>query len=741
MILNQDKTTAEITGEIQNNRVGIDANNINFITNLLTSNLYSYPIESFLRETVANAWDSQVEAGNVNTPILIKINQVDKDDEDLTISIRDYGVGLSPERFDTIYKNIGSSTKRASNNYIGCLGIGRFSCLAVSNTVSIRSYYQGKCYSYLMYKDGETLNIDLLNTIDTQYDNGVEVSVTIKDAYYERNHIIKGLALLSYFEQIYVDNNAEYLKDFVERFNKRTIHEFNSFKVCSLPEVSGMHFLMGDVLYPCTDNNYLHFENNPCVAITLGIGDVDVTPNREQLRFSDKTKTALDAKVKAFDDEIYQLCDNIMVGDFPTITAWHRQMNQDEFIVKLWNFDGYTPFINVTKDSLLKHNIKDKCTIRSRAIPHRLMDYYNFVKNMQFPNTFLSYNYTNKQFCRPDKTSVKTYLEYNYELCYLNEPYKPITKQYIRTFGSGKHTYYIRKDQLTPVYKMLLRDFARWFKNWNTAKVEHLSFPKDALTLIIEEIRDVFNNIPTFNNWDVPKEWIQEQKEAKTKAQRRDCVIYQLCWGRARDTVSTTTEHGLEYFLNYKGTVVYAEKGDEDLEFMFRTIDKLPGKSVAFISVAKSNMSIIQKVKRFVFIDDFMYENKYLQMAFTGKYIREIKAQIYNDTLMFDDEHRKIVRRINSCLEADNKIYSGDKINALYKHYKDTHQLYYSIIQDATNPNIQAIDKFTTKLQINYSLDKSKTIAFMYFVYKNNIRVGKVNRITAFKYLQEHCAI
>ena len=120
MILNQEQSQASIVGEVQSNKVGIDVNNINFITNLLTSNLYSKPIQSFLRETVANAWDSQVEAGNTNTPILIKIDSIN--DNDIEIAVRDYGTGLSPERFDEIYKNIGSSTKRLSNSYIGALG-------------------------------------------------------------------------------------------------------------------------------------------------------------------------------------------------------------------------------------------------------------------------------------------------------------------------------------------------------------------------------------------------------------------------------------------------------------------------------------------------------------------------------------------------------------------------------------------------------------------------------------------
>ena len=295
MIINQEQSNAVVTGEIKNNRVGIDVNNINFITNLLTSSLYSFPIESFLRETVANAWDSQVEAGNVNTPILIKISSQNK--SDITISIRDYGTGLSPERFDEIYRNIGSSTKRNSNEFIGCLGIGRFASLAVSDVVSIKSYYNGLCYSYLMYKDGETLNIDLLNTTETKYENGVDVQVTVKDAYYSGRHVVDGLALLAYFEQIYIDTDIEWLYDFVKRFNERTVHNFNTFKVCSLTEVRGLHFLMGNVLYKCSDTAYKSFQNDPSIAISCNIGEVDVTPNRESLRYNERTKQNISEKL------------------------------------------------------------------------------------------------------------------------------------------------------------------------------------------------------------------------------------------------------------------------------------------------------------------------------------------------------------------------------------------------------------------------------------------------------------
>ena len=56
--------------------------------------------------------------------------------------------------------------------------IGRFSALSCSNIVYITSYYEGKAYSYIMMKNNEKINIDLVNTEDTSEHNGVDVKIT-----------------------------------------------------------------------------------------------------------------------------------------------------------------------------------------------------------------------------------------------------------------------------------------------------------------------------------------------------------------------------------------------------------------------------------------------------------------------------------------------------------------------------------------------------------------------------------
>ena len=113
MIITTQTPDIKTYGDIQEFKTSIKETDLEFIATLLSSNLYSNPESSFIREIVSNAWDSHVEAGTTNVPVIIKIDD--------RVTIRDYGTGLSPERFNEVYRNIGSSTKRGTNDYIGGL--------------------------------------------------------------------------------------------------------------------------------------------------------------------------------------------------------------------------------------------------------------------------------------------------------------------------------------------------------------------------------------------------------------------------------------------------------------------------------------------------------------------------------------------------------------------------------------------------------------------------------------------
>ena len=118
MIIDTSQGNIEVVGDIKEFKTSIDPKNLEFITTLLSSNLYSDPEQSFIREIVSNAWDSHVEAGTTDTPVIVRFRD---SYGERSVTIRDYGTGLSPERFQEVYCNIGSSTKRESNDFIGGL--------------------------------------------------------------------------------------------------------------------------------------------------------------------------------------------------------------------------------------------------------------------------------------------------------------------------------------------------------------------------------------------------------------------------------------------------------------------------------------------------------------------------------------------------------------------------------------------------------------------------------------------
>ena len=272
MIVKQQQNEAEYIGDIQENKVGIDARNIDFIATLLTSNLYSKPFASFLRETVSNAYDSHIEAGT-EQPILLLIESCNSyDTNHIKVSIRDFGVGISPERFEQIYRNIGSSTKRDSNDFIGCFGIGRFSCLACADVANVTSYYNGVKYSYLMYKNNGGINIDKLSQESGDFKNGLEVSV---ETHVDRRDFQEAIEGLYLFDKLYIENKCSdwKFKEITNAFNTKIVEN------------------CGDLPF-----------NTRGVIVNLDIGSVDVTPNREALQLSNRTKDVLNKKVTKIKD-------------------------------------------------------------------------------------------------------------------------------------------------------------------------------------------------------------------------------------------------------------------------------------------------------------------------------------------------------------------------------------------------------------------------------------------------------
>ena len=201
MIYEQQKSSVNTVGEIKSNSVKIKEENLDFILTILSSNLYSDPISSLIREYCSNALDSHREA-KVDEPILVEFKKDINDN--WYFLVQDFGVGISKERFYNVFINLASSTKRNSNEFIGMWGLGRLSGLSYTNQISITSIHNGIKTVYIMYKDGTKINIDETLSIKTDERNGVTIKINVKDNDVDefKNKIPREL---QFFSSIYLD--------------------------------------------------------------------------------------------------------------------------------------------------------------------------------------------------------------------------------------------------------------------------------------------------------------------------------------------------------------------------------------------------------------------------------------------------------------------------------------------------------------------------------------------------------
>lgn len=342
MIINNSNNTGieTVSGEISTYSTTIDPKDLDFITTILTTNLYSNPEESFIREIVSNAWDSHVEAGNTDTPVIIKI-------QNNSIFIRDYGTGISPERFKSTFLNIGSSTKRGSNKYIGAYGIGRLSGLACSNTVYFTSYYNGTMYSYVMSKISNKIEVTKLYEEPTTENNGLSVALTNVNNIYKFK---SSLSSIVFFPNIYIEDS-----EYGDRYNSIKNKRFKNFAVLDSKLDKKYNILIGNVLYPLDETalqiddtkikNLIYFIKRNCIFLTFDIGELDITPNRENIIYTNKCIDKIKHKIIDAYEEIIELFKNKFEKDYSTIDDLKFLVKSE---INFYPFELSNTDINVT---------------------------------------------------------------------------------------------------------------------------------------------------------------------------------------------------------------------------------------------------------------------------------------------------------------------------------------------------------------------------------------------------------
>jgi hypothetical protein len=645
MIFETDKKKDVVqVGDIKNNNVSIDTSNIDFIVTILSTNLYSKPIESFIRETVSNAWDSHVEAG-VEEPVILELGK--SSEGVLFCRIQDFGVGLSPERFNTIYKNIGSSTKRSDNSQIGGFGIGRFSALAYSDIVYITSNYEGTKYIYMMYKDGNTISIDLLHEVATDERNGLEVKLNIQSG--DLKSFAEAIKTqLVYFENLYIiapedviNNGDDYYYNRVDieyRYNNFKIKKFDNFWVNTLDSKKELNLLLGKVRYPVRvdslDTQYSQKVKEYPISLLFDIGDLDVTPNREEILYSTKNKATIEAKLEKALEEIKALALAEKTKDYD---------NMGSYIEALKNTD-YLYFI--VGDNNPDEDVKIKLTDGNRKITYN-GEFYNpdsFLNSLETVMSTLlvhvSYKLKNGKLTYANFYTSVNGLKSSFNKLFYSDVgnLNNISKRYIReTFEHG--AMFIKKEKdLKKYYKKVIKEVKR---DSERAKERHRlgydkkswDYDKRALKLIIAYIIGNFKTVPTFSDAIVPKKWITDTKAAdklKRKTVKRagfdwsqNVNLHTLRYGQGNKVTSDSKTYFMSKLSQeFKSLVIYDEAKSVGLRKLYKYLNRrVP---VTLLEIAPTKKKLLKHIDNFINFDKLMKpEYPLIRNIGTAQYIFE----------------------------------------------------------------------------------------------------------------------
>lgn len=284
---------------INNNAVKIDSNiepskalnfgisDVRLVVDIL-SKLYAYPIRTLVQEYICNGRDAMREAGTWGKlPIEITVpNSLDP-----VFKVRDYGVGISPDRMANIFVNYGSSTKRNTNTQTGGFGIGAKSAFSYTDSFTVTSFYNGVRYLYVAHL-GDEGGVNLISQNNTTQPNGVEISIGVKP---------KDIAEFREAVQRCVKFWAEPIKFFGSKdiFQLKPTLTLGNMTVYDEAYPARTIFLIDGIEYELmTEQHHYYYErekdhlhnNASTVAINVPNGHFKIASSRERLENNDDNK-------------------------------------------------------------------------------------------------------------------------------------------------------------------------------------------------------------------------------------------------------------------------------------------------------------------------------------------------------------------------------------------------------------------------------------------------------------------
>lgn len=295
------KGDVTVTGNFQgkdSTAMSIDPQGAAHIISLIID-LYSDPEAAVVREYISNALDSHVLAGQTRPVEIFSPAGFTP-----TFVVKDYGVGMSPDDLRRVYAVIGASTKREDMNQLGAYGLGCKSALSMATQFTVRAVKDGvKSIAVVMRKEDGTGDLDITGISRTDEPNGVTITIPVANPS-SFNRKLKEYLLYAKpdsirldnkdnnFTTVFSDESLEYIKEFKTYYTKKNTSNTRFTVIVGGASYSvSVSDLHSNMLNSVFVGGY--YSRQIALYSEIPIGSVDLTPSRDDLRYTPRTQKFL----------------------------------------------------------------------------------------------------------------------------------------------------------------------------------------------------------------------------------------------------------------------------------------------------------------------------------------------------------------------------------------------------------------------------------------------------------------
>lgn len=330
---------------------------------ILSNSLYANPLLAVLRETITNAEDANQENGK-DVPVEISFTE-----DSFLLSVTDHGKGIPHEKVHEIYCVYGKSTKQETE-VTGGLGLGCKSPFALVDSFTISNCHGGIRRDYLLVKEQGIPKLIETKGQRKDENTGLTVNILLSRDKYRYESICEIISSLCFCGGIkaqlngndlpyvqYPENRVTYLsktennaklgdigisnidaETYVVKYGCN-VYGFNSYEIPKEEEdfreiLEEYHKCLHLRIMLGYKEKASVFFNRYIPVFNVPANSIDITPNRENIRFTKKTINTLFRMIR---EEISYIR-NSKLESKEVIEAF--KLNRLEFIANVFGLRG-----------------------------------------------------------------------------------------------------------------------------------------------------------------------------------------------------------------------------------------------------------------------------------------------------------------------------------------------------------------------------------------------------------------